>query len=166
MPLKFLGRYAHEAVVVDPRDRDIYLTEDACGPNGLYYRWIPPTGLPARQRRAAHARPADAGDPRAASRRSSATRDGLFVDDLSAATETGTVYSVEWVDVPDRDAQTVSVRKQFTDDQVTRARKLEGLWWGDGGVYFVSCFARAATAASTSTTARSGSTTRSAARSR
>ena len=32
VPLKFLGRYAHEAVAVDPRHHAIYLTEDAGGP--------------------------------------------------------------------------------------------------------------------------------------
>ncbi len=68
---------------------------------------------------------------------------GRFVDDLSRATRTGTVYGVDWVDVPDRDARTTSVRKQFTTGQVTRARKLEGMWWGDGGAYIVSSFARA-----------------------
>lgn len=52
------------------------------------------------------------------------------------------MYGVDWVDVPDRDAKTVSVRKQFTDGQVTRARKLEGMWWGDGGTYIVSSYAR------------------------
>ena len=36
----------------------------------------------------------------------------------------------------------VSTRKQFTDDQVTRSRKLEGMWWGDGGAYFVCSYAR------------------------
>lgn len=46
------------------------------------------------------------------------------------------------MDVPDRDARTTSVRKQFTEGQVTRARKLEGMWWGDGGTYIVSSFAR------------------------
>ena len=44
--------------------------------------------------------------------------------------------------MPDRDATTVSTRKQFTDDQITRSRKLEGMWWGDGGAYFVCSFAR------------------------
>ena len=34
------------------------------------------------------------------------------------------------------------VRNQFTDDEVTRSRKLEGQWWGDGGAYFVASFAR------------------------
>jgi secreted PhoX family phosphatase len=44
--------------------------------------------------------------------------------------------------VPDRDATTTSTRKQFTDDEITRSRKLEGMWWGDGGAYFVASFAR------------------------
>ncbi len=52
------------------------------------------------------------------------------------------MYGVDWVDVPDRDAKTVSVRKQFAAGEVTRARKLEGMWWGDGGVYIVSSYAR------------------------
>jgi secreted PhoX family phosphatase len=34
------------------------------------------------------------------------------------------------------------VRKQFSDGEVTRGRKLEGMWWGDGGVYIVSSYAR------------------------
>jgi hypothetical protein len=38
-------RYAHEAVAVDPYRHAIYLTEDASGPNGLYYRWVPPHGF-------------------------------------------------------------------------------------------------------------------------
>lgn len=35
LPLPFLGRYAHEAVAVDPDSHQIYLTEDAVNPNGL-----------------------------------------------------------------------------------------------------------------------------------
>jgi hypothetical protein len=69
-------------------------------------------------------------------------RSGAHVPDLSLAVATGTRYGVRWVDVPDRLATTVSVRKQFTDDQITRSRKLEGAWWGDGGAYFVASFAR------------------------
>jgi secreted PhoX family phosphatase len=44
VPLKFLGRHAHEAVAVDPNGT-IYLTEDANGPHGLFYRWTPPAGF-------------------------------------------------------------------------------------------------------------------------
>ncbi|MER8017858.1 alkaline phosphatase PhoX [Streptomyces griseoluteus] len=137
-PLKALGRYAHEAVVVDPKRGHLFLTEDASGPNGLFYRWTPPAGFHhgrGRLRTLAD----DAGVLQAFRCFDSG---GRFVDDLSRATRTGTVYGVDWADVPDRDARTVPVRKQFTDGQVTRARKLEGMWWGDGGVYVVSSYAR------------------------
>ncbi|MFG3104558.1 alkaline phosphatase PhoX [Streptomyces sp. NPDC048182] len=138
-PLKALGRYAHEAVVVDPRRGHLYLTEDASGPNGLLYRWTPPEGFRhgrGRLRTLAD----DAGVLQAFRCFDSG---GSFVDDLSRATKTGTVYGVDWIDVPDRDARTTSVRKQFTGAQVTRARKLEGMWWADGGTYIVSSYARA-----------------------
>ncbi|MEU8959408.1 alkaline phosphatase PhoX [Streptomyces sp. NPDC048518] len=137
-PIKALGRYAHEAVVVDPRRGHLYLTEDASGPNGLLYRWTPPHGFEhgrGRLRRLAD----DAGVLKAPKCYDSG---GRFVDDLSRATKTGTVYGVDWVEVPDRDARTVPVREQFDDGDITRARKLEGMWWGDGGVYIVSSFAR------------------------
>ncbi|MFI1099655.1 alkaline phosphatase PhoX [Streptomyces melanogenes] len=138
-PLKALGRYAHEAVVVDPRRGHLFLTEDAAGPNGLLYRWTPPHGFKhgrGRLRTLAD----DAGVLQATK---CFDAGGRFVDDLSRATKIGTVYGVDWVDVPDRDARTTSVRKQFTGQDVTRARKLEGMWWGDGGAYIVSSYARA-----------------------
>jgi secreted PhoX family phosphatase len=138
-PVKALGRYAHEAVVVDPVRGHLYLTEDAAAPNGLLYRWTPPRGF-----RHGHGRlrtlAADAGVLQAFKCFDSG---GRFVDDLSRATKTGTVYGVDWVDVPDRDAASVSVRRQFADGEITRARKLEGMWWSDGGAYIVSSYARA-----------------------
>ncbi|MFG2678089.1 PhoX family protein [Streptomyces sp. NPDC048392] len=137
-PVKALGRYAHEAVVIDPKRGHAYLTEDASGPNGLFYRWTPPEHFRhgrGRLRTLAD----DAGVLQAFKCFDSG---GKFVDDLSRATRTGTVYGVDWVDVPDRDARTTSVRKQFAAGEVTRARKLEGMWWADGGTYIVSSFAR------------------------
>ncbi|MGY1815074.1 alkaline phosphatase PhoX [Blastococcus sp. SYSU D00820] len=137
-PIKALGRYAHEAVVVDPDTSRLYLTEDASNPNGLLYRWTPP----------ASAVPLGAGSlkrlgPTDGVLEALAANDrGTHVPDLSIAEAIGTTYSAQWVVVPDRDARTTSTRKQFTDAQVTRSRKLEGMWWGDGGAYFVSSFAR------------------------
>ncbi|MFJ6694299.1 PhoX family protein [Streptomyces sp. NPDC091294] len=137
-PIKALGRYAHEAVVIDPKRGHAYLTEDASGPNGLLYRWTPPEHFRhgrGRLRTLAD----DAGVLQAFKCFDSG---GKFVDDLSRATRTGVVYGVDWIDVPDRDARTTSVRKQFAAGEVTRARKLEGMWWADGGAYIVSSFAR------------------------
>lgn len=137
-PLKFFGRYDHEAVVIDPRRGHAYLTEDADGPNGLFYRWTPPEGFrhgPRRLRALAD----DAGVLQAPRCFDSG---GRLVDDLSRARRAGTVYGVDWVDVPDRDAREVLVREQFGPGEVTRGRKLEGMWWGDGGAYLVSSYAR------------------------
>ena len=138
-PIKALGRYAHESVVVEPRTGRIYQTEDAGSPNGLLYRWTPPrSALPLRH--GSLKQLADDAGTLEAMR--ATTRSGAHVPDLSVATAPGTTYKVEWVDVPDRDATTTSVRKQFTNDQITRSRKLEGMWWGDGGAYFTASFAR------------------------
>ncbi|MCY0933726.1 alkaline phosphatase PhoX [Streptomyces sp. H34-S4] len=137
-PVKAFGRYAHEAVVIDPRQGHAYLTEDASGPNGLFYRWTPPSGFRHGRGKLRHLAD-DAGVLAAAKCFDKA---GLFVDDLSRATKIGTTYGVDWVPVTDRDARTVAVRKQFGATEVTRARKLEGMWWADGGAYFVSSYAR------------------------
>ncbi|MEU6380476.1 alkaline phosphatase PhoX [Streptomyces sp. NPDC046909] len=138
-PLKFFGRYAHEAVVIDPKRGHAYLTEDAASPNGLLFRWTPPKGF-EHGRGKLRTLADDAGVLQAPKCYDSG---GQFVDDLSRATKIGTVYGVDWVDVPDRDAKTVAVRKQFAAGEITRARKLEGMWWGDGGTYIVSSYARA-----------------------
>ncbi|MFF4340118.1 alkaline phosphatase PhoX [Kitasatospora sp. NPDC001540] len=137
-PIKAFGRFAHEAVVIDEKRGHAYLTEDASKPNGLLYRWTPPAGFrhgKGRLRTLA----ADAGVLEALKAFDSR---GKLVDDLSRATKPGTTYGADWVKVQDRDARTTSIRKQFKDGEITRARKLEGMWWGDNGIYFVSSFAR------------------------
>ncbi|MFF0598306.1 alkaline phosphatase PhoX [Streptomyces antibioticus] len=137
-PLKFFGRYDHEAVVIDPRSGHAYLTEDAASPNGLLFRWTPPKGF--RHGHGTFRTLADDAGLLQATR--CFDSGGRFVDDLSRATRTGTVYGVDWIDVPDRDARTTPVRAQFAAGEITRARKLEGMWWGDGGAYVVSSYAR------------------------
>jgi secreted PhoX family phosphatase len=138
-PIKALGRYAHEALVIDPDTGTIYLTEDAGNPNGLLYRWTPPADALPLGKGVLRTLADDAGVLEALK---ASTLAGAHVPDLAVATAPGTTYRAEWVAVPDRDAQSVSTRKQFTAAQVTRSRKLEGMWWGDGGAYFVCSFAR------------------------
>jgi secreted PhoX family phosphatase len=142
IPLKFMGRYSHEAVAVDPDRHVVYLTEDAVTPNGLYLRWRPPRGF-AGEKGALHDLAVSPGGGTAGRLQAMSCYLGdQHIPDLSIATEVGTTYRVRWVDVPDRDGRTTSVRKQFANDQVTRSRKLEGQWWGNNGAYFVSSFAR------------------------
>ena len=138
-PIKALGRYAHEALVIDPDAGTIYLTEDAGNPNGLLYRWTPPADVLPLGKGVLRTLADDAGTLEALR---ASTLAGAHVPDLSVASTPGTTYRAEWVGMPDRDAKLVSTRKQFTSAQVTRSRKLEGMWWGDGGAYFVCSFAR------------------------
>jgi secreted PhoX family phosphatase len=139
-PIKALGRFAHESVSVDPDSGTLYMTEDAVAPNGLLYRFLPPPDALPLRRGSLKALAYDAGTLEALR---ATTKDGAHVPDLSVAVEPGTTYRVGWVPVPDRDAAEASVREQFEPGLVTRSRKLEGMWWGDGGTYFVASFARA-----------------------
>ena len=138
-PIKALGRYAHEALVVDPDTGTIYLTEDAGSPNGLLYRWTPPASALPLGKGVLRTLPDDAGILEALH---ATTLAGAHVGDLSVAPAPGTTYRAAWVTVPDRDARTLSTRKQLANSAVTRSRKLEGMWWGDGGAYFACSFAR------------------------
>jgi secreted PhoX family phosphatase len=136
-PIRALGRFAHESVAVDPHDDVIYLTEDATNPNGLLYRWTPSGGAPPLGKGSLRALADDAGDLDALQ---AFTSRGAFVPDLAVFTEPGTRLRARWVPVPDRSAATLSTRRQL--EQITRSRKLEGMWWGAGGAYFVASFAR------------------------
>jgi secreted PhoX family phosphatase len=129
-PISGMGRFAHEAVAVDPHSGCCYLTEDASGPLGLVYRFEP------------HERSGEYGSLRegGALAAMAASYNGSHVPDLSAFSELGTRLNVEWIAVPDPLAATTSTRKQFPDTQVTRSRKFEGTWWGDGLVWIVCSF--------------------------
>lgn len=131
-PIVGMGRYAHEAVAIDPETNVAYLTEDAAAPFGLLYRYTPDNALGGY-----------------GSYRAGGSLEAMFVPgvpDLSVVSRVNTRFNhVEWVPVPDPSASTVSTRSQFSDDQVTRSQKLEGAWFGRGAVYLVASFALAAT---------------------
>lgn len=140
-PLKALGRYAHEAVAIDQARHRIYLTEDASGPTGLVYRWTGPRNFKFRRGLARTAMTeTDFGDLEAMQIR---LDDGSVLSDVSYITsaQLGRPFPVTWTPVPDRDAATTSVRKQFTDGTVTRGKKFEGIWSNGKGAYIVNSFA-------------------------
>src|SRR5262245_45852306 len=125
-PLTALGRFEHEAVCVDPNRGCLYLTEDASEPNGLFYRFSPKR-LPSTVH----------------SLRAGGLLEAMHVPglpDLSMATEIGATHRVRWKAVPDPLAAVTPTRMQL--DPITRSRKLEGTWWGNGRVYFVCSYAR------------------------
>lgn len=137
-PIKAFGRFAHEGIVVDPKTYDVYMTEDAGRPDGLFYKWASEGTVRAGSFRSLAD---DAGTLYAMS----INDRGTHVTDLAVYSELGTTLDIGWVKVQDRDARTTSVRKQFTEDQVTRSHKLEGAWWDAerGGFYFDASFDKA-----------------------
>jgi uncharacterized protein len=137
-PIKALGRFEHEAAVVDPHRGDLYLTEDSSKPNGLFYRWEAPRGFKGRKGALKKLGPTDG----VLAAMKATDRSGAHVPDLSVVTQIGTVLKVTWTPIADRDARTLAIRKQLADADVTRGRKLEGAWWGDEGAYVVSSYTR------------------------
>jgi secreted PhoX family phosphatase len=137
-PIKAFGRYAHEACAVDPSRRRVYLSEDASNPNGLFYRWTAPGSLRLARGIADQLGP-DTGVPEAMA---IIMDDGSVLADVAYLTsaQIGRPFPVRWVNVPERDGQTMSVRKQFTDE-ITRGKKFEGVFGTDEGVYVVNSFA-------------------------
>lgn len=130
-PITAMGRFQHEAIAVDPDTGVVYETEDAFEkPFGLYYRYLP--NKPRGGRGSLHA----GGDLEAMR--------VPDVPDLSVVQEPGTrLTGIEWVPVPDSQAKETPIRLQdFGKDGITHSQKLEGQFWGNGGVYFVASFAR------------------------
>ena len=131
LPYKAMGRFSHEAAAVDPRTSEVYLTEDNGG-NALLYRF----------------QPADR-SRRYGSLGKGGTLSALRVPGVSNFGELkdiGTVISkVAWTPTPTAVGETlpqdsVDLRSRFADDHVTRGQKLEGAWWFNGALTFVSSF--------------------------
>lgn len=133
-PITTLGRFRHEALCIDPDELTIYLTEDADGPNGTVYRWSPPSGFRGRRGELKQL----ATDDGELAAMSCTAADGSLIDDLAQAEEVDTVYAVNWVPVDDRAAENGPLRSA---EGITRAAKLEGAWWSEGGAWVVSSFA-------------------------
>ncbi|NEA30536.1 alkaline phosphatase PhoX [Streptomyces sp. SID13031] len=144
VPLKALGRFAHEAVAIDRDKEHIYLSEDASGPNGSFYRWTAPTGYRLGKESWKDLQDVNFGTFEAMA---ILNDDGKPIPDVAYLTSAQLLrpFRVKWVAVPDRDAVSVSVRKQLTDGQVTRGKKFEGVYGTHDGVYVVNSFAKIGT---------------------
>ncbi|WP_328988551.1 PhoX family protein [Kribbella sp. NBC_01245] len=144
VPLKALGRYAHEALAVDKSRTHIYLSEDASGPNGLFYRWSAPAGYRLGAQSWKDLANVDFGTYEAMAILGD---DGKPIPDVAYLTSAQLLrpFRVAWVPVPDRDAVSVSCRKQLADGTVTRGKKFEGVFGTDEGVYVVNSYAKSGT---------------------
>ncbi len=144
-PIKAFGRYAHEALAIDKKQQHVYLSEDASGPNGLFYRWTAPAGFKLGPGLADKLGDTDG----TLAAMAIVMDDGSVLPDVAYLTsaQLGRPFPVQWVTVGDRDGQAQSVRKQFqwasntSGVPVTRGKKFEGVYGTDEGVYVVNSFA-------------------------
>ena len=84
-----LGRFPHEAVVVDPEEQQPHLSEDAFAPNGLLYCGRRPRMLRRSARACSGTWPMTSCPARDAR-----DSDGRHAPDLSLASEIGTTYQM------------------------------------------------------------------------
>lgn len=134
VPLRRLGRFAHEAVAVDPRTGIVYETEDQGNTSG-FYRFVPDV-KPSR--------PGELG----AGRLEMMKVGGVSNYETAIGQTVEVALPVSWVSVanPDPTPHTVvqggvtmsAVYKQGLDAGGAIFRRLEGCWYAEGKVYFIS----------------------------
>lgn len=123
VPLTAMGRFNHEAAVVDPRTGIVYLTEDRN--DSLFYRFLPATrGQLARGGRL----------------QALAFRDrGLGADSRNWSGVTFPLQAwrdVEWIDMAGVESPDDDLRKCGHAQGAVLFARGEGIWFGDGEMYF------------------------------
>lgn len=115
-PLTAMGRFAHEAVAVDPRTGFVYQTEDAGNDSG-FYRFVP----------------ADPANLAAGGLLEMLAVRGSPNYDTIRNQRVGARLPVQWVRItdpdPDLTAHGTSVFDQGADAGGARFNRLEGIWW-------------------------------------
>lgn len=127
-PVTAMGRFKHEAVAFDFCGR-AYLTEDASGPHGCFYRFTPRNPLSGR------------GSLHHGGRLEAMVVLGVEGADLSVVDQVGARLDVDWVEVPNPDPgrREAPVREQAILRGATPIQKCEGAWRAsDGSVWFVA----------------------------
>ena len=122
VPLKAMGRFNHEAVAVEPESGIVYQTEDRH--DGLIYRFIP--NVPGQL--------AEGGRLQAL-----VVIDQPSLDTRNWESDTvaiGQVLPVRWIDMEDIDAPEDDLRLRGFDSGAARFARGEGMWYGDGVIFF------------------------------
>jgi secreted PhoX family phosphatase len=134
--LRHLGRYAHEAVAVDPATGIVYETEDQ-GDGSGFYRFVPSS------------QPTRPGDLAVTSGVLQMLKVVGAPQYETAINQTvGAALAVEWVTITNPDPVPVSVvisgqtlSAVFVEGLAAggaRFRRLEGCWYGNGQIFFIS----------------------------
>ena len=125
VPMTDMGRFSHEAVAVDPTTGYVYETEDKGNTSG-FYRFLPNE-------------PGELAEGGTLQMLRIAGSPGFNTKFLPCD---GTVFDVEWVDVPNPDPDLAggepSTFQQGSNNGGAAFQKLEGIWYGDGMFFFNS----------------------------
>jgi len=124
IPLKDMGKFNHEAICVDPRTGIVYLTEDR--KTGLFYRFIPNVKGDLKQGGQLQALIVK-GEP------SKDTRNWPLGGSEFPLNEPVTV---EWMDLEDINSKKDDLRLRGYKQGAARFARGEGIWFGDGEMYF------------------------------
>jgi secreted PhoX family phosphatase len=119
-PLLDMGRFSHEALMVDPLTGYVYETEDSG--NAGFYKFVP------------H----EYGKLKVGGDLYMLKVKNQMNTNLSAAYALGTTWDVEWVKIDDPTAAAQSTYTQGANKGGARFARLEGAWWGDQTGYFLS----------------------------
>jgi secreted PhoX family phosphatase len=120
-PLVDMGRFSHEAVMVDPATGVIYETEDA-GESSGFYKFVPNV----------------VNDPKRGGRLYMLRVRRRPNTDLGVGYPIGMQWDVDWVRIDDPAAKSMSTFQQGRLRGAARMQRLEGAWWGDDVGYFIS----------------------------
>ncbi|MBE9199817.1 MULTISPECIES: alkaline phosphatase PhoX [unclassified Nodularia (in: cyanobacteria)] len=127
VPLVDMGRFNHEAVAVDPATGYVYETEDTG--DSLFYRFIP--NVPGKLAEGGTLQAmVIVGKPFAVNTNNRGENSGQFA--------VGQKYSVEWVNIPNPNPATDNVRVQGRDLGAAQFSRGEGIWYGNGEIYFAA----------------------------
>jgi secreted PhoX family phosphatase len=121
-PVVAMGRFSHEAMMVDPSTGYVYETEDAT-PSG-FYKFVPDVpGKLVQGGRLSMLR---------------VRNQPNF--DFGSVSSVGQTWDIQWVPIDDPDARTLTTYAQGASAPHFGAqfRRLEGSWWGDQTGYFLS----------------------------
>lgn len=123
VPLVGMGRFNHEAIAVDPVSGAVYQTEDR--PDGLIYRFLPKE----------KGKLAGEGELQALAIKDSPSVDTRNWSDF-ADFPVGHPIDVEWVDLDDVEAPEDDLRARGFLAGAARFARPEGMWTGDGVIWF------------------------------
>ena len=121
-PLYDMGRFSHEACMVDPGTGYVYETEDD-GDSSGFYKFVP----------------FYRGKLKAGGDLYMLKVKDVNQADLRTVSTVGMTWNVEWVKINDPKAEAKSTFLQgYEDGKGARFRRLEGAWWGDTTGYFLA----------------------------